>query len=200
MSNKTSQTDIKKRLELFYEFLYFVFDSLLIPLIRSNFYVTESNTRKYQLFFFRHDVWRYVAEPAMSSLKLKMFEEVNMDDARQILGSRILGFSQVRLLPKETTMRPIMNLRRRTLVRGSQKELGPAINKLLAPVQSVLQLEAVSPLPPPIFLVVLGLTRIVYKSRDTRLCYVLGGRYLRAYKTIQEQAGSALTKALFRQN
>lgn len=159
MSNRTSQTDIKKRLELFYEFLYFIFDSLLMPLIRSNFYVTESNTQKYQLFFFRHDVWRYIAEPAMSTLKLKMFEEVNLDDACHILNSRTLGFSQVRLLPKETTMRPIMNLRRRTLVRGSQKELGPAINKLLAPVQSVLRLEAVSS---PIFLLISGLTRIVH--------------------------------------
>ncbi len=144
MPNKTSQTDIQKRTELFHEFLYFVFDSLLIPLIRSNFYVTESNTDKYQLFFFRHDVWRYVAEPAMSTLKMKMFEEVNLVDARRILQTRTLGFSQVRLLPKVTTMRPIMNLRRRTLVQGSKKVLRPAINKLLAPAQCILRLEAVS--------------------------------------------------------
>lgn len=144
MPNKTSQTDIQKRKELFYEFLYFIFDSLLIPLIRSNFYVTESNHDKYRLFFFRHDVWRYVAEPAMSALKLKMFEEVSVNDARRILDSRTLGFSQVRLLPKATTMRPIMNLRRRTVARANRKELGPAINKVLAPAQAVLQLEAVS--------------------------------------------------------
>ncbi|RYP54201.1 hypothetical protein DL768_000980 [Monosporascus sp. mg162] len=142
MSNKTSQTDMQKRVELFYEFLYFIFDSLLIPLIRSNFYVTESNNQKCRLFFFRHDVWRYVAEPSMSSLKLKMFEEVNMDDACRILDSRALGFSQVRLLPKGTTMRPIMNLRRRTFRRGNKKDLGLAINKLLGPAQAVLQLEA----------------------------------------------------------
>ncbi|RYP70145.1 hypothetical protein DL771_005657 [Monosporascus sp. 5C6A] len=143
MSNKTSQTDMQKRVELFYEFLYFIFDSLLIPLIRSNFYVTESNHQKCRLFFFRHDVWRYVAEPQMNSLKLKMFEEVNTDDACRILDSRALGFSQVRLLPKGTTMRPIMNLGRRTFPRGNKKELGLAINKLLAPAQAVLQLEAI---------------------------------------------------------
>lgn len=82
----------------------------------------------------------------MSTLKLKMFEEIHPDDARRILDSRTLGFSQVRLLPKETTMRPIMNLRRRTLVRGSRRELGPAINKILAPAQSIFQLEVVSTL------------------------------------------------------
>lgn len=144
MANKTSQTDINKRLELFYEFLYYIFDSILIPLLRSNFYVTESNNDKYQLFFFRHDVWRYVAEPAMATLKLQMFEEVDMNTANGILNSRNLGFSQVRLLPKGSSVRPIMNLRKKTIKKGNKKELGPSINSLLKPVHTVLQLEKVS--------------------------------------------------------
>jgi telomerase reverse transcriptase len=143
MANKTSQTDIQKREELFLEFLYFIFDSIVIPLVRSNFYVTESNTDKYRLFFFRHDVWRRLAEPAITSLKLKMFEEVDMNGARNILDSRALGFSQIRLLPKGSGMRPIMNLRRRALAHGKHKELGPAINKVLAPAQAVLHFETV---------------------------------------------------------
>ncbi|KAK6954528.1 hypothetical protein Daesc_004495 [Daldinia eschscholtzii] len=140
-SNNTSQTDLQKRRELVSEFLYFVFDSLLIPLIRSHFYVTDSSNHKYKLFFFRHDVWRYVAEPAMASLKAKMFSEVNLSRAHQILDSRALGFSQIRLLPKETGMRPIMNLRKRVAPRGKSKILGPGINKILAPVHAILQLE-----------------------------------------------------------
>ncbi|KAK8050638.1 RNA-directed DNA polymerase [Apiospora phragmitis] len=141
MVHKTSQTDIQKRLELFQEFLYYVFDSLLIPLIRSNFYVTESNTHKYQLFFFRHDVWKYVAEPAMAAVKSKMFEEVSIDAALKILDSRSLGFSQVRLLPKESSIRPIMNLRRRMVTKGNSNTLGPSINTILGPVHTMLQLE-----------------------------------------------------------
>jgi telomerase reverse transcriptase len=121
-----------------------VFDSLLIPLIRSNFYVTESNAHRYRLFFFRHDIWRYIAEPAMASIKAKMFEEVRLEDALRTLSSRRLGFAQVRLLPKQSTVRPIMNLRRRTLLRGNQKMLGPSINTILGPVGSVLKLERVS--------------------------------------------------------
>jgi len=144
---KSSQSDTRKRTEIFYEFLYYLFDSFLIPLIRSNFYVTESSTDKYRLFFFRHDVWRYVAEPAMAALKTKMFEEVKTEDALRILEARQLGFSQVRLLPKQTSMRPIMNLRRRTAIRGKQRVLGPSINSILGPVNSVLKLEKVSSLP-----------------------------------------------------
>lgn len=110
-------------------------------MIRSNFYVTESSVHKYRLFFFRHDTWRYVAEPAMAALKTTMFEEVKLDDALKILDSRRLGFSQVRLLPKGLNMRPIMNLRRRTLLKGRKKLLGPSINTILGPVGSMLKLE-----------------------------------------------------------
>ena len=141
---KTSQTDINKRYELFYEFLYYVFDSLLIPLIRSNFYVTESNTHRYHLFYFRHEVWKRVAEPAMASLKETMFEEVSTDDANRILVSRSLGFGQLRLLPKRQGVRPIMNLRRRAATKGNSRILGPSINSVLGPVHTFLKLETVS--------------------------------------------------------
>ncbi|KAI1868579.1 uncharacterized protein JN550_006154 [Neoarthrinium moseri] len=141
LTHKTSQTDISKRAELFYEFLYYIFDSIVIPLLRSNFYITESNTDKCRLFFFRHDIWRYVAEPVMATLKAKMFEEVSLEDANRILDSRQLGFSQVRLLPKGHSVRPIMNLRKKMVTKGNQRLLGPSINTLLKPVHNVLQLE-----------------------------------------------------------
>ncbi len=143
-NQKCPQSDTRKRTEIFSEFLYYLFDSLLIPLIRSNFYVTESSIHRYHLFFFRHDVWRSVAEPAMAALKVNMFEEVRLEDAMRILDSRQLSFAQLRLLPKQTTMRPIMNLRRRTLLRGKKKVLGPSINTVLGPVSTVLKLEKVS--------------------------------------------------------
>lgn len=120
-----------------------MFDSLLIPLIRSNFYVTDSNVHRYRVFFFRHDVWRTVAEPAMAQLKGKMFEEVRLDEALKILDSRRLGYSQVRLLPKQTSVRPIMNLRRRMVTSKDKKVLGYSINSILGPVYSMLKLEKV---------------------------------------------------------
>lgn len=138
---KASQTDVAKRSELFQEFLYYVFNSLLIPLIRSNFYVTESNTHRHQVLYFRHDVWRFVAEPAMAKLKQSMFEEVKMADATSILNKRPLGFSQIRLLPKGKDMRPISNLRKRTLGTTRSRVLGPSINSVLSPIHTVLKLE-----------------------------------------------------------
>lgn len=130
-------------MELFLEFLYFVFDSLLMPLIRSNFYVTESNIDRNQIFYFRHSVWRHVAEPALLGLKLDMLEEVEFAHATALLRSRRLGYSQIRLLPKGSKLRPIMNLRRRMLRTGASKNLGPSINSVLSPVHSMLKFETV---------------------------------------------------------
>jgi telomerase reverse transcriptase len=140
---KLSKSDLDKRLEILLEFLYYVFDSLLIPLIRANFHVTESNIHRYRLFFFRHDVWKSLSEPALASLKFTMFEEVKLEQARKILDSRTIGFSQVRLLPKESGVRPIMNLRRRAIRKGYQDILGSSINSVLAPVYNILTFEKV---------------------------------------------------------
>lgn len=139
---KMGQSDMQKRKEIYLEFIYYIFDSLLIPLIRSNFHVTESNTHRNRLFFFRHDVWRRLTEPSLTSLKLSMFEEMKPTRAKQLLSARALGFSQVRLLPKKSGFRPVMNLRRRIpKIQGGKVVLGRSINSVMAPVFNVLDYE-----------------------------------------------------------
>ncbi|PGH05494.1 hypothetical protein AJ79_06801 [Helicocarpus griseus UAMH5409] len=139
-SAKLSASDIRKRTEMFLEFVYYIFDSLLIPLIRSNFYVTESSVHRNRLFYFRHDVWRRLAEPLIAQLKLSTFQEVKRNSAEDT--GRSLGFSLLRLLPKKSGARPIVNLRRRPVRRcGWGNELGPSINSLMTPVFNVLKYE-----------------------------------------------------------
>lgn len=141
-ASKTANSDLQKRKEIFLEFIYYVFDSLLIPLIRSNFHVTESNVHQNRLFFFRHDVWRRLTEPSISTLKLNMFEEVKTATARKLLDARALGFSQIRLLPKISGFRPIVNLRRRvTKLQNRKFVLGRSINSVMAPVFNMLDFE-----------------------------------------------------------
>jgi len=138
-SGHLSKSDMEKRQELMAELLYYVFDSFLIPLIRGHFHVTESNVQRNQLFFFRHDVWLEMSEPALASLKCSMLEECTPARLQQIMTKRSLGVSQIRLLPKEHGMRPIINLRRRVQkLQFGQLVLGKSINTLLAPTFSVL--------------------------------------------------------------
>ncbi|KAL9066059.1 MAG: hypothetical protein Q9157_007267 [Trypethelium eluteriae] len=141
-NSKLSLTDFQKRKEIFMEFLYSVFDSFLIPLIRSNFYVTESNVNRNVLFYFRHDVWRSLAEPSLSQLKLSMFDEIKTDKALKILERRSLPHSHIRLLPKQNGIRPIANLRRRVQRHQYGKTvLGPSINSIMKPVFNVVKFE-----------------------------------------------------------
>ncbi|CAD6591538.1 MAG: hypothetical protein ASARMPREDX12_005212 [Alectoria sarmentosa] len=141
-SLKVAASDVQKRKEILLEFIYYVFDSLLIPLIRSNFHVTESNVHQNHLFFFRHDVWRMLTEPALANFKLSMYEEIKTVKAQRLLDARALGFSQIRLLPKSNGVRPITNLRRRvTKLQNGKVTLGRSINSVMLPVFNVLEFE-----------------------------------------------------------
>ncbi|RKF53490.1 Telomerase reverse transcriptase [Golovinomyces cichoracearum] len=140
-TGKLCQSDISKRWEIFNQFIYYLYDSILIPLIQSNFYATESNSHRYCIFYFRHDVWQSVTQTALWSLKSKLFEKLELKKAKRLLESRALGFSQLRVLPKETGVRPIMNLRKRIPNRGFKGTFGRSINSILAPIHSVLTLE-----------------------------------------------------------
>jgi telomerase reverse transcriptase len=142
---KMCMSDFTKRKELLAEFVYYIFDSFLIPLIRSNFHITETNVHRNRLFYFRHDVWRTVSEPAMASLRGTMFEEMDTEHARKRLNSRPIGYSHVRLLPKSIGFRPITNLRRRPQFwQNGRRILGRSINSVMAPVFRVLNYEKVS--------------------------------------------------------
>jgi telomerase reverse transcriptase len=110
---KLSKTDEAKRRELLAEFLYWLFDSFIIPLLRAHFYITESGVDRNRVFYFRHDVWKRLSEPALESLKLNLFQELPREEGA---GRQTLGFSTVRLLPKESGVRPIMNLGKRGMV------------------------------------------------------------------------------------
>ena len=103
-----SLSDKNKRIEILAELLYWLFDGFISPLISAHFYVTESSISNSQkVFYFRHDVWRKLSEPALQDLKLVMFEDYKVKQSQQL---RRLGFCGVRLLPKEAGFRPIMNL------------------------------------------------------------------------------------------
>ncbi|KAJ4338970.1 Telomerase reverse transcriptase [Ascochyta clinopodiicola] len=139
---KLARSDFEKRKEIFQEFVYWIFDSFLIPLIRSNFYVTESNAHRNRLFYFRHDVWRMLTEPSLSTLRLKMFEEMPTERANKLLAVRPLGFSKIRLLPKKQGIRMIMNLKRKQQVtRYGATTLQRSINAVMAPVFNAITYE-----------------------------------------------------------
>ncbi|KAK3185317.1 Telomerase reverse transcriptase [Lecanicillium sp. MT-2017a] len=178
-TQKPSQTETKKQQEIFLEFLYYVFDSLVMPLLRSCFYITESNSHRHKVFYFRHDIWRLVCESAMLSLKSDMLEEFKPKIASNAMAGRQLGYSHIRLLPKGHKLRPIMNLRRRYASRVNNKVLVPSINTVLAPIHNMLKFER---------------DAHPFKLRST--LFSVGDMY-KKIKTFKAQLGESHTKLYF---
>jgi telomerase reverse transcriptase len=132
-------------MEIFHEFVYYIFDSILIPLIRTNFYVTESQTHRNRLFYFRQDMWQQLTEQPFADLKASMFEELPKDRAKAVVAQSSLGFGALRLLPKATGLRPILNLRKRclkpTIWGGKRSYYAPSINSSIGPIYNMLTYE-----------------------------------------------------------
>ena len=141
-NQRPSAQETTKRHQLLTEFMYYVFDSLLIPLLQTNFYITEVGTQRNRIFYFRHDVWRKLAEPSLFSLRNGIYDSMQPGEVKAMLNARSLGYSQVRLLPKSEGSRTITNLRRRTTSTDKgHRVLGPSINAQLTPVFASLSSE-----------------------------------------------------------
>lgn len=140
-AHKLSASDKKKRTQLLNEFVYFVFDSLLVPLIATNFYVTESGVHRNRLFFFRHDVWNRLCLPTLHHIRLETLVPVSVKQMQKV-GQTSLGYSTVRFLPKADGVRMIANLRRRiTRSKNGKTFLGQSVNSQLSPLFSILNDE-----------------------------------------------------------
>ena len=97
---------------------------------QTTFYITESSAFKNKVLYFRQDDWDVLCAPLverLTSVTFSKLEEVTLHpifthstsisgfqcEAEEMLRQRKLGFSFVRLLPKDTGVRPIVNLRRK---------------------------------------------------------------------------------------
>lgn len=109
--------------------------------------MTESQVHRQRLFYFRHDVWRRLTTQPLANLRASMFEELTPIKAQELLCSKkSLGYGSLRLLPKLTGIRPIMNLKRPTQVKsgwGRQARYSyvQSVNSAIAPVHNMLNYE-----------------------------------------------------------
>lgn len=141
-TGKLAISDTRKRQEILQELLYYLFDSILVPLISSNFYVTESGVHRNKLLYFRHDVWQRLCQPTLASSRLGALVPLTKPEVRLLTRSADPWYSVIRFLPKEIGTRPIANLRRRTASTVNGKNfLTQSINARLAPIFSIFNYE-----------------------------------------------------------
>ncbi|GAA5958254.1 hypothetical protein JCM10213_002618 [Rhodosporidiobolus nylandii] len=195
---KPNSTDLEKRQELLADFLFWFFDGFVVDLVRTAFYVTDAATHQHRPLYFRQDDWNALCAPLLAALGKTVFEKVPPTQLIPLQQNRELGFSYVRLLPKETGVRPIVNLARRPLKIGpnGQKEVGRPINKILQSVFNVLTFErkrkphlvgALVSDPNEIFAKLKGYkTRMLEKHSELPKIYFIKVDVRACYDTIQQ--------------
>ncbi|TPX41394.1 hypothetical protein SeMB42_g05053 [Synchytrium endobioticum] len=113
LNQQVPLSDYQKRYELLQEFLYWLFDGLVIPLLKTSFYATETTTWRNRVVYFRSDVWKMCCAPVFKNLSASLFKKMGQSELRRLVSDAQLSFSRVRLLPKRNGVRPIINLRRK---------------------------------------------------------------------------------------
>jgi telomerase reverse transcriptase len=127
-SSWTQRTNHEATTELTLQALRWVFKGFVIPLLRSCFYVTETEFDARELHYYRKPVWSLFR--ALSFQKLtaaanvpnhiiqnnhihhQHFRALSFSQAKEFLSKQRMGISKLRLLPKATGMRPIAQLSR----------------------------------------------------------------------------------------
>ncbi|MCD7456703.1 hypothetical protein HAX54_032814 [Datura stramonium] len=91
--------------------IFWLFSSFVVPLIQANFYVTEAEHEKRDIFYYRKPTWENLISKAVTYLRDQGYKELTVASVRKIMSSRSFGFSKVRLLPKRRGVRMLANLK-----------------------------------------------------------------------------------------
>ncbi|KAG0296419.1 hypothetical protein BGZ96_009502 [Linnemannia gamsii] len=105
----TPPTASDKKHEILHEFIFWLFDGFLMPLLQATFYVTDSSYQRNKVFYYRHGLWRLITQSAVNSIQGNMF--IKMEPEEVVTCNKV--YSKVRFLPKTHDLRPIINLRRK---------------------------------------------------------------------------------------
>eukprot|EP01130_Rhizamoeba_saxonica_P003519 TRINITY_DN1480_c0_g2_i1.p1 TRINITY_DN1480_c0_g2~~TRINITY_DN1480_c0_g2_i1.p1 ORF type:complete len:721 (-),score=119.43 TRINITY_DN1480_c0_g2_i1:733-2592(-) len=104
-------SDFEKRKSLMLCFLSWLFEVFILRLLRTNFYITETQPHKQRVFYYRRKVWKKIEKFGISNLVDNgMLSPISRKSAKSILSKRNMGYSTMRFIPKSSGVRPILNL------------------------------------------------------------------------------------------
>ncbi|KAF7844376.1 telomerase reverse transcriptase [Senna tora] len=106
--------------KLLERWIFWYFSCLVVPLVQANFYVTESQHEKQDIYYYRKSVWEKLTNSTIACLEDGRYSYQNKKDGRHshlddvdvrnILMGRPFGFSKLRIRPKENGVRMVANL------------------------------------------------------------------------------------------
>ncbi|XP_009612032.1 telomerase reverse transcriptase isoform X4 [Nicotiana tomentosiformis] len=91
--------------------IFWFFSSIVVPLVQANFYVTEAEHEKQDIFYYRKPMWENIISKFATFLRDQGYQELNVASVKKIIWNRSFGFSKVRLCPKGKGVRMLANLK-----------------------------------------------------------------------------------------
>ncbi|WWC92913.1 uncharacterized protein L201_007875 [Kwoniella dendrophila CBS 6074] len=148
IKQRVNVTEAEKRSSLAADLVLWIFEGFLIPLLRNTFYITETSTTRYETVFYIHEEWKKATKPHLEGLKTDLLVELNKNES-YFAQQGPLGVSAVRLIPKPTGFRPIVNLGKKIKpqsvlgipIVGFGGKTGMTANQILTGVHKVLTFE-----------------------------------------------------------
>ncbi|XP_057456019.1 telomerase reverse transcriptase [Lotus japonicus] len=110
--NDTVHVVKRKLLE---KWIFWYFSCLVVPLVQANFYVTESEHGKQDIYYYRKSVWEKLTKSTIACFGYWKYSYLDDVAVREIIKDRPFGFSKLRLQPKENGVRMVANLKRSSI-------------------------------------------------------------------------------------
>lgn len=98
------------RRNIFENWILWLFSCFVVPLVRANFYVTESEHGKQEVFYYQQSMWEEFINRGITCFIDQGSHLLNDASVKKVICNRIFGFSRLRFLPKATGVRPLANL------------------------------------------------------------------------------------------
>ncbi len=99
---------------VFWKLIFWIFDDLVISLIRSFFYCTERQKDFSQVFYYRKNVWNLIIKFATGDLsKNGQLVQITKERADDISQNNHFAIAKIRMIPKKDSLRPIMTFKRK---------------------------------------------------------------------------------------
>ncbi|WVQ79296.1 hypothetical protein IAT38_001393 [Cryptococcus sp. DSM 104549] len=139
---RAPQGEMKMRAGLVQDLVKWLFDDFLVPLLQNTFYATETAVTKYETVYYLQEDWARATRPHFEKLQATLLKELS--SKRKKSHATSLGASAVRLIPKPTGFRPIVNLGRKIKRNGKASNIKyqyTTANAVLKPVHQVLSFE-----------------------------------------------------------
>ena len=91
--------------------IFWFFSYLVVPLVQANFYATESQHRKLEVFYYKKSSWKKLIATTVDRLNSQNYHCLDAAKVYSISSRRSFGFSNLRLLPKANGIRMLANLK-----------------------------------------------------------------------------------------